>query len=158
MEICVSSEWNAELRRITMTNSGEEAKVLEVTTFVELALSNPIADVAHTAFSKLFIRTAFDAESGCLVAGRRPREAKDQALWSAHSLMVDGHTLGSIEFETDRSSFIGRGYRLSDPQGIRTRLRGKVGSVADPAFVMRRRICIEPGEQIRLVAVTSVSE
>ncbi|SMQ61055.1 Cellobiose phosphorylase [Bacillus sp. OV166] len=158
MEIVVSSEMNAELRRITLTNSGEEAKVLEVTTFVELALSNPIADVAHTAFSKLFIRTAFDAESGCLVAGRRPREAKDQTLWSAHSLLVDGDTLGSVEFETDRSSFIGRGYRLSDPQGIRTRLRGKVGSVADPAFVMRRRICIEPGKQIQLVAVTSVSE
>ncbi|MFP5108616.1 GH36-type glycosyl hydrolase domain-containing protein [Neobacillus sp. C211] len=158
MEICVSSEWNAELRRITLTNSGVEAKVLEVTTFVELALSNPIADIAHTAFSKLFIRTAFHAESGCLIAGRRPREANDQTLWSAHSLMVDGDTLGSVEFETDRASFIGRGYRLSNPQGIRTRLRGKVGSVADPAFVMRRRICIEPGKQIRLVAVTSVSE
>ncbi|MFB5196926.1 GH36-type glycosyl hydrolase domain-containing protein [Neobacillus sp. KR4-4] len=158
MEICVSSEWNAELRRITLTNNGDEAKVLEVTTFVELALSNPIADAAHTAFSKLFIRTAFDAGSGCLIAGRRPREAKDQTLWSAHSLMVEGDTLGTVEFETDRASFIGRGYRLSNPQGIRSRLRGKVGSVADPAFVMRRRICIEPGKEIRLVAVTSVSE
>ena len=158
MEICVSPEWNAELRRITLTNSGKEAKVLEVTTFVELALSNPIADVAHTAFSKLFIRTAFDAESGCLVASRRPREETDQTLWSAHSLMVDGDTLGPVEFETDRASFIGRGYRLSNPQGIRTRLPGKVGSVADPVFVMRRRICIEPGKQIQLVAVTSVSE
>jgi cyclic beta-1,2-glucan synthetase len=158
MEICVSSEWNAELRRITLTNNGDKAKVLEVTTFVELALSNPIADAAHTAFSKLFIRTAFDADSGCLVAGRRPREAKDQTLWSAHSLIVDGDTLGSLEFETDRASFIGRGYRLTEPQGIRTRLRGKVGSVADPAFVMRRRVSIEPGKQIHLFAVTSVAE
>lgn len=158
MEVCVSSEWNAELRRITLTNSSEQPKILEVTTFVELALSNPIADVAHTAFSKLFIRTAFDAESGCLVAGRRPREAKDQTLWSAHSLMVDSNTLGSVEFETDRTSFIGRGYQLSEPKGIRNRLCGKVGSVADPAFVMRRRIRVEPGKQIRLVAVTSVSE
>ncbi len=158
MEVCVSTEWNAEIRRITLTNNGEEAKVLEVTTFVELALSNPIADAAHTAFSKLFIRTAFDAASGCLTAGRRPREAKDVTLWSAHSLMVDGNTLGSIEFETDRGSFIGRGYRLHAPQGIRTRLRGKVGSVADPAFVMRRRIRIEPKGQIRLTAVTSVGE
>ena len=158
MEICVSSEWNAEVRRITLTNIGAEQKVLEVTTFVELALANPIADVAHTAFSKLFIRTAFDTQSGCLVAGRRPREAKDQTLWSAHSLMVDGEVLGSVEFETDRSSFIGRGYRLSEPQGIHSRLRGKVGSVADPAFVMRRRICIEPGKQMVLFAVTSVSD
>jgi len=158
MEISVSPEWNAEVRRISLTNTGHEKKVLEVTTFVELALANPIADDAHTAFSKLFIRTGFDAESGCLFAGRRPREQKDQTLWSAHSLMVDGNTLGSIEYETDRSSFIGRGHRLSEPQGIRSRLRGKVGSVADPAFVMRRRISIKPGEQIQLLAITSVSE
>jgi cyclic beta-1,2-glucan synthetase len=158
MEICVSSDWNAEIRRISLTNTSHEPKVLEVTTFTELALANPIADVAHTAFSKLFIRTAFDPASGCLVAGRRPREEKDHTLWSAHSLMVEGDTLGSIEFETDRSSFIGRGYRLSNPQGIRNRLKGKVGSVADPAFVMRRRISIEPGKQVQLFSVTSVSE
>lgn len=157
MEICVSSEWNAEVRRISLTNTSSEVKVLEVTTFIELALANPIADVAHTAFSKLFIRTAFDAESGCLVAGRRPREAKDQTLWSAHTLMVEGEGLGTIEYETDRSSFIGRGYQLSEPKGIRSRLRGRVGSVADPAFVMRRRIRVKPGSQVQLISVTSVS-
>lgn len=158
MEVSISPEWNAEVRRITLSNRSESTKVLEVTTFTELALANPIADEAHTAFSKLFIRTTFDQESGCLVAGRRPREKNDTTLWSAHSLMVENNTLGTIEYETDRSSFIGRGHRLSEPQAIRTRLRGKVGSVADPAFVMRRRVSIKPGEQIQLVAVTSVSE
>lgn len=157
MEISVAPEWNAEIRRISLTNLSEERKVVEVTTFVELALSNPIADDAHPAFSKLFLRTAFDAEAGCLVAGRRPREEKDETLWAAHSLVIDGNTLGSVEFETDRSSFIGRGYKLSNPQGLKNRLRGKVGSVADPAFVMRRRVIINPGEQIQLVAVTSVA-
>ena len=63
MEISVSPEWNAEVRRITLKNNSSETKVLEVTTFVELALSQPIADAAHTAFSKLFIRTDFDPES-----------------------------------------------------------------------------------------------
>ncbi|SDY04575.1 Cellobiose phosphorylase [Evansella caseinilytica] len=158
MEVCVSPEWNAEIRRISLTNTGEKRKVLEVTTFVELALANPIADDAHPAFSKLFIRTAFDAEAGCLVAGRRPREANDKTLWAAHSLMIENHTLGTVEYETDRSSFIGRGYKLSKPQGINSRLRGKVGSVADPAFVMRRRVTVDPGEQIQLVAITSVAE
>nr|WP_318505666.1 glucoamylase family protein [Bacillus sp. T3] len=158
MEICVSTDWNAEIRRITLSNSGSETKVMEVTTFVELGLANPIADIAHTAFSKLFIRTAFDAASGCLVAGRRPREKKDQVLWAAHSLFVEEDSLGTIEFETNRSSFIGRGYRLSEPKGIKSRLQGKVGSVADPAFVMRRRITIKPDGQVVLAAVTSVSE
>lgn len=158
MEITVSPEWNAEVRRITLLNSSQEAKVLEVTTFVELSLSNPIADAAHTAFSKLFIRTDFDPESECLIASRRPREVNGNTLWSAHSLIIRGDTLGSIEFETDRSSFIGRGYSLSNPQGIRGRLRGQTGSVADPAFVMRRRVSVGPGEQVQLIAVTSAAD
>lgn len=158
MEISVSPEWNAEVRRISLLNNSGETKVLEVTTFVELALSQPIADAAHTAFSKLFIRTDFDPESECLIASRRPREVKGRTLWSAHSLIINGDTLGSIEFETDRSSFIGRGYSLAEPQGIRSRLRGQTGSVADPAFIMRRRISIDPGEQVQLIAITTAAD
>ena len=158
MEISVSPEWNAEIRRITLTNSGKESKLLDVTTFTELALANPIADEAHTAFSKLFIRTEFNQESGCLVAGRRPREKGEQTLWAAHSLLLEGNHVGTIEFETSRSSFIERGFNLGEPGSIRSRLRGKVGSVADPAFIMRRRVSIKPGDHIQLFAITSVSE
>ncbi len=157
MEICVSPEWDAEIRRISLTNVSQERKVLEVTSFVELALANPIADDAHPAFSKLFIRTAFDSKTGCIIAGRRPREEKDKTLWAAHSLIVQGQALGLVEYETDRSCFIGRGHKLSNPQGLKSRLRGKVGSVADPAFVMRRRVTIDPGAQVQLVAVTSIA-
>lgn len=158
MEICVSPEADAEVRRITLKNTGGEPKVLEVTTFVELALASPIADEAHPAFSKLFIRTAYDEGSGCLVAGRRKREAKDRELWAAHLLVAEDHALGPAEFETDRAAFVGRGHTLAEPQAIRARLQGKTGSVADPAFVMRRRIQLEPGEQVSLYAVTSAAE
>ena len=158
MELCVSPEADAEVRRITITNHGDQMKVLEITSFVEIALSNQIADDAHTAFSKLFIRTAYEKESKCLVAGRRKREAKDKALWSAHALTAEGHTLGPAEFETDRAAFIGRGHGLAEPQSIRCRLKGKTGSVADPAFVMRHRIQVKPGEQAHVFAVTSVAE
>ena len=33
-----------------------------------------------------------------------------------------------------------------------------MGSVADPAFIIRRRISLKPGQQIQLIAITSVSE
>ena len=157
MEICVSPECNAELRRITLTNDGAEEKILEVTTYVELALSRPEADAAHPAFSKLLIRTDYDADSECLVAVRRSLEAEGEELWAAHSLFADGGPIGSVEFDTDRASFIGRGHRLADPAGIRAPLRGRTGSVADPVFAMRRRIRLEPGKNVRLFAVTSVA-
>lgn len=159
MEVCVSPEADAEVRRITIANRSERARVLEVTSFVELALSDRQADGAHPAFSKLFVSTAYEASSGCLVAGRRPRDAKDKPLWAAHRLAAaDGESYGPGEFETDRAAFIGRGHTLAEPQSIRARLKGKTGSVADPAFVMRQRIRIEPGEQAVLLAVTSVAE
>lgn len=157
MEICVSPEADAEVRRITLTNLGTEARVLEITSFAELALSNPIADDAHTAFSKLFIRTAYDEASGCLVADRRKRVTEDREMWAAHILTAGTGALGPAEFETDRAAFIGRGYSLAEPQAIRTRLKEKTGSVADPAFVMRRRVQIEPGDEVQIYTVTAAA-
>ncbi|MUG69814.1 glycosyl transferase family 36 [Paenibacillus validus] len=158
LEVCVSPEWNAEVRRLTLTNTGNEAKIMEVTTFLELTLASPIADDAHPAFSKLFIETEYAGDAECLLARRRPRQESEKPLWAAHSLMVEGRTLGPVEYETDRASFIGRGHTISQPKGIRSRLRGTVGSVADPAFIMRRQLSIEPGEQIQLFAVTCAAD
>ncbi|SFM00089.1 GH36-type glycosyl hydrolase domain-containing protein [Pelosinus propionicus] len=157
LEICVSPEWNGEVRRLTLTNTGNEERIMEVTTFLELALASPMADDAHPAFSKLFIKTSYVEDAQCLLARRRPRKQDEQSLWAAHSLLTPGQTLGAAEYETDRSSFIGRGHTLALPLGVRSRLRKTVGSVADPAFIMRRRMNIKPGEQVQLFAVTAVA-
>jgi cellobiose phosphorylase len=158
LEICVSPEFNAEIRRLTLTNAGNEARIIEVTSFLELVLARPMADDAHPAFNKLFINTEYVEDAQCLLARRRPRQEEEKPLWAAHSLTATGQTLGPAEYETDRAGFIGRGHTLSQPQGIRSRLGGTVGSVADPAFVMRRRLPIEPGEQVQLFAVTAVAK
>lgn len=156
MEICVSPEWNAEVRRLTLTNAGSEIRVIEVTTFLELALNTPMADEAHPVFSKMFLKTDYDPESQCLLAGRQPRRADERPLWAAHSLLAWDSTIGPLEYETDRACFIGRGHTLARPQGITSRLRGTVGTVSDPAFIMRRRFSINPGEKVQLLAVTAV--
>ncbi|MDR3588032.1 MAG: glucoamylase family protein [Negativicutes bacterium] len=157
LEICVSPEWNAEVRRLTLTNTGKEARIIEVTTFLELALAPPMADDAHPAFSKLFVKTAYLEEARCLVARRRPRREDEKPLWAAHALLTADRNLGPVEYETDRAGFIGRGHSLALPQGLRSHLHGRVGSVADPAFIMRRRVSIEPGEQAQLFAITAVA-
>ncbi|MDD4238242.1 MAG: glucoamylase family protein [Desulfotomaculaceae bacterium] len=157
LEICVSPEWNAEVRRLTLTNAGDEARIIEVTTFLELALAPSVADDAHPAFSKLFIKTAYVKESQCLLARRRARQENEKALWAAHSLVVTSKSIGPVEYETNRASFIGRGHTLAQPQGIRAHLHGTVGSVADPALILRRRLSIEPGEQAQLFAITAVA-
>ena len=158
LEICVSPEWNAEVRRLTLTNSGDEARIIEVTTFLEIALASPIADDAHPAFSKLFVETEFDADTECLLARRRPRDTSEKPLWGVHWLKAEGQSLGPVEYDTDRTSFLGRGHSLAKPQAIRSRLRGTTGAVTDPAFIMRRRLTLEPGERVQLFAITGAAE
>ncbi|GKS13086.1 hypothetical protein YDYSY3_40860 [Paenibacillus chitinolyticus] len=158
LEITVSPEMNAEVRRLTLENKSSEARILEVTTFLEIALALPDADKAHPAFTKLFVETQFEEETGCLLARKRPRNAGEKSIWAFHNLSAFGAVLGPAEFETDRAAFIGRGHSLARPKGLASRLEGTVGSVADPAFVMRRRISLKPGESIRLCAVTGVAD
>jgi cyclic beta-1,2-glucan synthetase len=158
LEICVSPEWNADIRRLTLTNTGSETRFIEVTTYYEIVLASPSVDDAHPAFSKLFVETAYEKEAGCLLARRRPRNEGEKELWAAHALLPGSSALGPPEVETDRSEFIGRGYTRSLPQAIRSRLRGTVGAVTDPVFAMRQRLAIEPGEQMQLFAMICIGD
>jgi cyclic beta-1,2-glucan synthetase len=158
LEICVSPEWNAEVRRLTLTNTGHEARIIEVTTFLEVVLASPAADDAHPAFSKLFVETEYESGNECLLARRRSRDSSEKPIWAVHALSVGSQTLGSVEYETDRSCFIGRGHTLAEPQGIHSRLSGTVGAVLDPAFIMRRRLTIGPGECVQVFAITGAAD
>src|SRR5271168_3419570 len=53
MRIVVLSDEDAEVRCISLTNRGTEAREIELTTYAEVVLSEPAADSAHPAFSKM---------------------------------------------------------------------------------------------------------
>ncbi len=59
LEIVVSSEDDAEVRRVSITNLGARARSIQVTSYAELALNSQPTDVAHPAFSNLFVQTEF---------------------------------------------------------------------------------------------------
>ena len=67
------------------------------------------ADVAHPAFSKLFVQTEYLAKSGVILATRRRRSPDEPEIWAAHLAVVDGDSVGEPEIETDRARFLGRG-------------------------------------------------
>ena len=158
MEIYVSPEVGAEVRRLQLINHGNESRVLEITSFVELALTERAADRAHPAFSKLFVETSFDEQEECLVARRRPRTPKDPRVFAAYKLSLDAPTLGPAEYETNRSAFIGRGHDLRTALGIHEKLQGTVGAVADPSFAMRRKVEVKAGSTVVAFVVTAVGD
>lgn len=159
-EISVSPEWDAEIRRITFTNQGKEAHVLEVTSYSEVVLAPQTADDAHPAFNKLFVHTEFSNQPEALLAQRRGRTPEEHFPWLAHSVSVEGKTVGVLEYETDRARFLGRGQFYDSPKAVveNQRLTGTLGSVLDPILALRRRVEVPPGKKVRLTFVTGVAE
>jgi cyclic beta-1,2-glucan synthetase len=159
MDVLLSSEENAEVRRVSLTNEGKRTRELELTTYAELVLAPLEADAAHPAFSKLFVETEFIADSGALLATRRRRDPTEPELWVALVSVLEGEAVGPLQVETDRARFLGRGRELSNALAIveARPLSGTVGTVLDPILSMRRRVRIPPGETARVAFWTSVS-
>ena len=57
-EIVVSPEDDVELRRVSITNHGRRTRSLDLTSYAEVVLAPADADLAHPAFSNLFVETS----------------------------------------------------------------------------------------------------
>jgi cyclic beta-1,2-glucan synthetase len=158
LEIMVSSDEDAEVRHLSLTNEGRGAREIELTSYAEVVLSQPQSDSAHPAFSKMFIQTEFAAEHAALLATRRPRDAGQAQLWMVHFCCLGGEAVGGVQFETDRARFIGRGHALRDAVSILEArpLSNTVGTVLDPVLALRRRVRIDPGATVHIAFWTGI--
>ncbi len=152
LEVLVSAEDDAEVRRLTISNLGDQTREIEVTSYVELVLGPQNADVAHQAFSKMFVQTEHQIALGALLATRRRRTPTEPEVWAAHLVVVEGEVVGKREFETDRARFLGRGGGVRAPIGV---VNGRplsctAGTVLDPIFALRRRVRLAPGATARI--------
>ena len=147
LEVVVSPEDDAEIRRVSVTNLGTRTRDIQVTSYAELCLASQAADVAHPAFSNLFVETEFVPDAGALLATRRRQSDKETTVWVAHVAVVEGETVGDSQFETDRARFLGRGHDTLNPVSIfdGRPLSNTAGSVLDPVLSLRRTVRIPPG-------------
>ncbi|HTQ05780.1 MAG TPA: glucoamylase family protein [Polyangiaceae bacterium] len=160
-EVVPSAEHPAEVRRYTLKNHGAEPCDVELTTFTELALAPRGADMAHRAFSSMFVETEFLPDHGALLAHRRPRGPNEPAIWVAQVLTPEDEGFGEVDFDSSRASFIGRAGSLERPAvfGQETSsLARRTGSVLDPAFVLRRRIRLAASAAARVTLTTIIAD
>ncbi len=157
LEILVSPEDNAEIRHLSIANHGQRERQIEVTSYAEVVLAPQAADVAHAAFSNLFVKTEYLPTERALLAVRRPRRADDPQIWAAHVVAADG--AGAVEYETDRARFLGRGRSVRNPLAVMDGrpLTNTVGAVLDPVFSLRLAVRIAPGKTVRMAFSTMMA-
>ncbi len=159
MQISVSPEEDLELRRIHLTNLSGKTRTLELTSFAEVALADPLAERAHPVFNALFIQTEVLPEQSAILCTRRPRSEEEDPPWMLHAMIVHAaRIMPWASFETDRARFLGRGRTPADPAALDHPgpLSNTAGSVLDPAVAVRRRLRIEPGESVIVDCITGV--
>jgi cyclic beta-1,2-glucan synthetase len=157
LEVTVSPEHAAELRRLTITNHNLRFHEFEVTSYVEIVLAPRRADAAHPAFGKLFLETEWVPRRDALLCRRRPRAENEKPIWGVHVFGVDRPAAGPTQYETDRGRFLGRGRSVAAPAALDGPLSGTTGAVLDPVLCLRRRVRVAPGASVSVGFTTAVA-
>jgi cyclic beta-1,2-glucan synthetase len=159
MDVLVSAEDDAEVRRVSISNTGNRPRDIEVTSYAELALAPQADDVAHPAFAKLFVETEYLSDVGAILATRRRRAPSEPEIWAAHLAVIEGEVIGRSEIETDRARFLGRGHGIRTPIAVidGRPLSNTVGTVLDAIFALRHRVRVPPGSTVRIAFWTMVA-
>ena len=144
---------------VSITNNSPDVREIEITSYAEIVLGARLADAAHPAFSNLFHRNRIPSGRECLDRLAQARTETDEPIWAIHTFATDNETVGSIQYETDRARFLGRGHDTSEPIAVieDRPLSNTVGAVLDPVFSLRRSIRIEPHETVRVAISTAVA-
>ena len=159
MEVVVSGEDDAEVRRVSLHNRGRHAREIELTSYAELVLTSVSTDNAHPAFAKMFVQTRYVPAFDALVATRRRRTPDEPEVWVAHFTVIEGRSSAPSQYETDRARFVGRsrhpGIAVAMQDG--RALSNTVGTVLDPVFALRCRVEVPAGEIVTVSYWTVVA-
>jgi len=166
-EISVSPEDDVEIRRVTLTNQSSRTRHIEVTSYAEVVLAPLNADLAHRAFSNLFVQTEILPERQAILCTRRRRTPGEQVPWMFHLLAAPGALADAPSYETDRARFIGRGRTAANPvvldsddnpSQLTARLSNTEGSVLDPIVAIRRTLTLSPDESASVQIISGVAD
>ncbi len=158
-EIVVVPADAAEVRRVTLTNYGSEAREIELTTYGEVVMGPAEQAAAHPAFANLFVETEWHEWCASITARRRPRRADEQAPWCVHLVDAGADRVGPVTCETDRARFVGRGRTTRHPIAMDQAgpLSGTTGAVLDPIIALRTRVRVGAGKSVSVAFTTLVA-
>jgi cyclic beta-1,2-glucan synthetase len=158
-QILVAPEDNVEIRHVTLTNHSEEAKTIELTSYLEPIVAPLANDVAHPAFSKLFIQTEFLASKNALLARRRKRSDHERESLALHVVVSDCETTTDVQYETDRLQFIGRGRSLDNALAFSegSNLSNTSGATLDPVLSLRIKVVVPANGKAQVAFTTGLA-
>jgi cyclic beta-1,2-glucan synthetase len=164
-EITVPPEDDVEIRRITLTNHGDDPRHLALTSYGEVVLAAQSADRRHQAFNKLFVESEYLPEVNGLLFRRRLRSADEEPACMIHLLVPGERHEATGAHEADRARFVGRGGTPDAPAALSFAagdvevetgrgLSGTTGATLDPVMALGHDVDLEPHATTQIAYVT----
>ena len=134
-------------------------RTIELTSYAEVVIAPLTADLAHPAFSNLFVQTEILADRNAILCTRRPRAPGERPPWLFHLLTAQGTPAGEASYETDRARFIGRGRTVARPAAFDGAgpLSNSAGSVLDPIVAIRQGVVIQPDTSANFHVISGIA-
>jgi len=158
--VLVSPEDDAELRTVTLHNTGRAEQILELVSCFEAVLADPRADETHPAFSNMFVQTRWEPHWRALMLTRKPRLHGDPQMAVSHFLAATDADLLSVDCIADRRVFAGRNQPAHQP-ALLAQPKGAGGhpiNGLDPVASLRVKLRLAPGAMARLTFATAAAE
>ncbi|MCB0188810.1 MAG: hypothetical protein KDE31_31285, partial [Caldilineaceae bacterium] len=162
MSITVAPDDDVEIRRVRLSNDSDRPRRLRLTTYDEVVLASPGADLRHPAFTKHFVESEYIPALNALLFRRRPRTAEESPVFLAHMLVIEE---GQPEdgnpaiVQTSRAQFIGRGHSLARPAALANGANQPplTGATLDPIMALGQTLMIPAHTTVRVAVVTLVA-
>jgi len=156
-EITVVPEDHAEVRRVTVTNTGDRAREVELTSYGEVVLGSPDSK-DNQELAKHFVKIEWDARLTAIIATRLPHSDLQPTPWCVHVVDDGTDRVGPVSYETDRARFLGREGTMRAPAALTVdELSGVDGAVLDPIFSLRIRVRVQPSKPVSVAFTTLVA-
>lgn len=167
--IAIAADDDVEIRQVNITNHGDAARQLALTSYAEMVLAPQSADRRHPAFNKLFIESEYIPKENLLLFRRRPRSANEKAVYVVHFVAGSQENIVLSGIQTDRARFLGRGgsarkpaFKLIRPPGPArdatkeqtVPLDGIRLATLDPICAMQVQLDLLPYETVHLAFIT----
>ena len=150
-EIIVTTNHNAEIRKLTFINDSDSDKKLEITSYTEPIISENPADISHKTFNSMFLESSFDNNTNTLFTKRVSRTG-GATSYMLNRFIID-NPLNDYSYETDRFNFIGRNNSSSNPIAIDNNLTNHVGSNIEPIMSIRNTVLVPANSEISVYFV-----
>ncbi len=159
MTVSVSADDPLEIRTVTLTNIGTTARILDVTSYGEVALAKPEEYLHHPSFQKMFVKSSFHPAQNALYFSRRSADEARETISVFHSVVCHYRDRSPTISITDREDFLGRHGSPATPPGLLSNAARveRPEYTLDPVFSLTKRVTIAAGQSVSLSFLTGAA-